>query len=317
MPLAAILLLCAAALAAQTTNAEVDQWTRELSNWGRWGKDDQLGALNLITPAKRKAAARMVKEGFVVSLARETNYERAADNPQPYTHTMLASGESPRGEFAVDSFGVAFHGYQHTHLDALAHMFWRGQMYNGFSQKEVTAQGARKLAITEAWQGVFTRGVLVGLPWVLGVEYLEPGQAVMPEDLEKWEKKSGVKIQPGDAVFFYTGRWKRREAKGPWNVPANRAGLHARCGKWIRQRDIAVVGSDGATDVAPSQVEGNTHPVHQLLLIAMGVNIFDNCDLEALSRECRKRKKWDFLLTTAPIRLAGGTGSPLNPIAVF
>jgi hypothetical protein len=136
MPLAAILLLCAAALAAQTTNAEVDQWTRELSNWGRWGKDDQLGALNLITPAKRKAAARMVKEGFVVSLARETNYERAADNPQPYTHTMLATGESPRGEFAVDSFGVAFHGYQHTHLDALAHMFWQGKMYNGFSQKE-------------------------------------------------------------------------------------------------------------------------------------------------------------------------------------
>jgi len=299
------------------TKGDIDRLMKEVSNWGRWGKDDQLGAMNLITPAKRKQAAALVKEGVSISLARDTNTQPAEDNPQPYEHSMTLSGVGNRGQFSLDKIGVSFHGYQHTHLDALCHMFWQGKMYNGFSQQEVTKDGASKLSIANLKQGVFTRGILIDLPKLKGVAYLEPGTAIYPEDLEAWEKKTKIKITPGDVIFVRTGRWARRAAVGPWDVSKNSAGLHASCAKWIKQRDVAIIGSDVASDLLPSGIEGVSHPIHQLVLVAMGVYIFDNCDLEALSEACDKRNRWDFLLTASPIAVAGGTGSPLNPIATF
>ena len=299
------------------TKADVDRMMKELSNWGRWGKDDQLGAMNLITPAKRKQAAALMREGVSISLARETNTETALDNPQPYEHSMTLSGVGNRGQFSVDKIGVSFHGYQHTHLDALCHMFWQGKMYNGFPQEEVTKEGATKLSISNLKQGIFTRGILIDLPKLKGVAYLEPGTAIYPEDLDAWEKKTKIKVSPGDVIFVRTGRWARRAAVGPWNVSTNSAGLHASCARWIKQRDVAIIGSDAASDLLPSGIEGVSHPIHQLVLVAMGVYIFDNCDLEALSEACEKRNRWEFLLTAAPIAVAGGTGSPLNPIATF
>lgn len=301
----------------EMTKGDVDRLMTELSNWGRWGKDDQLGAINLITAAKRKRAAALVREGFSVSLARDTEKERADDNQSPYEHTMTMSGVNNRGQFSIDSFRISFHGYQHTHLDALCHMFWNGKMYNGFSQEEVTQKGALKLAIRNLKQGIFTRGVLMDISQLKGVKYLEPGTPIYPEDLEAWEKRAGLKLTAGDAVFIRTGRWARRAEKGAWNVSANSAGLHASCARWLKARDVALLGSDAASDVAPSGIEGLTHPIHQLALIALGVHIFDNCDLEALSEAAMKRKRWEFLLTAAPIPLTGGTGSPLNPIASF
>ncbi|MCI0664624.1 MAG: cyclase family protein [Acidobacteria bacterium] len=176
------------------TISDTDRWMKELSNWGRWGKEDQLGALNLITTAKRKQAASLVREGFSVSLARETNKDKADDNPSPYEHTMMLSGINNRGQFSADAFRISFHGYQHTHLDALCHMFWQGKMYNGFSQEEVTQKGAEKLAISNLRQGIFTRGILMDIPGLKGVPYLEPGTPIYPEDLEAWEKKAGLKL---------------------------------------------------------------------------------------------------------------------------
>ena len=299
------------------TKADVDRLMKDLSNWGRWGKEDQLGAVNLITEAKRKQAAALVKEGYAVSLARDTEKEKADDNPSPYEHTMTMSGVNNRGQFSMDAFRISFHGYQHTHLDALCHMFWNGKMYNDFSQEEVTQKGAAKLSIQNLKQGIFTRGVLMDIAQLKGVKYLEPGTPIYPEDLEAWEKKAGLKLSPGDAVFIRTGRWARRAEKGPWNVGASAAGLHASSAKWLKSRDVALLGSDAASDVSPSGIEGMALPIHQLALVAMGVNIFDNCDLEALSEAAAKRKRWDFLLTAAPIPLTGGTGSPLNPIASF
>jgi kynurenine formamidase len=155
------------------------------------------------------------------------------------------------------------------------------------------------------------------IPRLKGVPYLEPGTAIYPEDLEAWEKKAGLKIRSGDAVFINTGRWARRAAKGPWDIAKLSAGLHASCMPWFKARDIAFLGSDAASDVAPSQVEGVSQPVHQLTLIAMGIPIFDNCDLEALSQAANQRKRWEFLLTASPLTIPGGTGSPLNPIATF
>jgi len=299
------------------TKEDVDRLMTELSNWGRWGKEDQLGAVNLITEAKRKQAASLVREGVSVSLARDTEKERAEDNQSPYEHTVALSGVNNRGQFSVDAFRISFHGYQHTHLDALCHMFWNGKMYNGVPQEEVTQKGAAKLAIQNLKRGVFTRGVLMDVPQLKGVKYLEPGTPIYPEDLEAWERKAGLKLTAGDAVFIRTGRWARRAEKGPWNISVNSAGLHASCAKWLKARDVALLGSDAASDVLPSGVEGLTHPIHQLALIALGVHIFDNCDLEALSEAAANRKRWEFLLTAAPIPLTGGTGSPLNPIATF
>ena len=294
------------------TKADIDRMMTELSNWGRWGKEDQLGALNLITAAKRKQAAALVKEGVSVSLAHDVEKERAADTTSPFQHTMTLTPQ-----FSLDAYSVSYHGYAHTHLDALCHMFYQGKMYNGFSQKEVTEKGGAKLSILSVKQGVFTRGILMDMARLKGLPYLEPGTPIYPEDLEAWEKKAGVKVSSGDVIFIRTGRWARRAALGPWDVGRQAAGLHASCAPWLKQRGVAIIGSDVASDVVPSQVEGVTLPIHQLVLVALGVHIFDNCDLEAISEATAKRNRWEFLLTAAPLAVPGGTGSPLNPIATF
>lgn len=302
---------------AKLTKADVDRMMTELSNWGRWGKEDQLGAINLITPAKRKEAVLLVKEGVSVSLARDVEKERAADNARPFDHVMNVTGLQDMGGFSMDTYSVNYHGYAHTHLDALCHMFYQRKMYNGFSQEEVTEKGGARLSIINLKQGVFTRGILMDMAKLKGVAYLEPGTPIYPEDLEAWEKKAGIKVGSGDVIFIRTGRWARRAALGPWNVGTSAAGLHASCARWLKQRDVAIVGSDVASDVVPSGIEGVVLPIHQLLLVAMGVHIFDNCDLEALSEAAAKRNRWEFLLTASPLAVPGGTGSPLNPIATF
>lgn len=316
-----IILFGVATLAAQNrppiTQATIDQWMKELSNWGRWGKDDQLGAINLITPAKRKAAAALVKDGVAVSLAHETLLEKAPDNNSPFEVEMKLTGSNNPGQFSVDKYSVLYHGWAHTHMDSLCHMFYKGQMYNGVPQTAVTAKGAATLGISNFRAGIFTRGILLDIPRLKGVSYLEPGAAIYPEDLAAWEKQAGIKVGSGDVIFVRTGRWARRATKGSWDLPNKAAGLHASCARWIRQRDVAMIGSDAGSDVQPSGIAGVTHPIHQLALIAMGVTIFDNCDLEAVSLEAAKRNRWEFLLTAAPIPVPGGTGSPLNPIAVF
>ncbi len=314
--------LCVASACAQAeskmTKADVERWVEELSNWGRWGKEDQLGALNLITPEKRRQAAALVTEGVSISLAHNPLKEKAPDNANPFEHTMLATGLDPDSQWCVDNFSVAFHGYAHTHMDSLCHIFYRGKMYNGFSRKEVSRKGAGKLSIHNLKNGIFTRGILMDIPRLKGVKYLEPGTPIYREDLEAWEKKAGVKVSSGDVVFIRTGRWTRRAEVGPWDAEKDGlAGLHVSCVKWLKERDVAMLGSDAASDVLPSGVEGFSHPVHLLTLHAMGVHIFDNCDLESLSEAAASRNRWEFLITAAPIPVEGRTGSPLNPIATF
>jgi kynurenine formamidase len=300
------------------TAAMVDQWMTELSNWGRWGSQDQMGAVNLITPAKRKQAAALVKDGLSVSLARNTETEKAADNDSPFVHTMTSTGKNAlQGSYSMDLITVSYHGWAHTHMDSLCHMFYKGKMYNGYPQTDVTSQGATKLAVTNFKNGILSRGILMDIPRLKGVPYLAPGTPIYPEDLDAWEKKAGVKVGSGDIVLIRTGRWAARDAKGPWPISTNAAGLYASCTKWLKARDVAVLGSDGASDVMPSGVAGVTQPIHQLVLIAMGMPIFDNLDLEAVSAEAEKRQRWEFHLSAAPLAIVGGTGSPFNPIATF
>ena len=218
---------------------------------------------------------------------------------------------------SADEYRVIYHGFTQTHLDALCHLFYKGQMYNGFSQKEVSERGAAKLSVANVKQGIFTRGVLMDLPRLLGVRFLAGGHAIYPADLEAWEKTAGVKVECGDAVLIRTGRWTRGEVEGDWDIMKSSAGLHASCLPWLKERAVAVVGSDLALDVLPSGVDDFPMPVHWCVVVAMGMPILDNCDFEALSEEAKAQNRWAFLLSVAPLAVEGGTGSPVNPLATF
>jgi kynurenine formamidase len=301
-----------AATSHVVTEAQYERWKKDLSNWGRWGKDDEIGTLNLITPAKRKQAAALVKEGFSVSLAADTDTVKAVDNPNPYEVKMLGIG--------MDQIAVAYHGITHTHLDSLAHINDNGVFYNGYhpDADTVLKQRHSKNSIHNVKNGIFTRGVLIDIPRLKGVPYLEPGTPIYVEDLEAWEKKAGVKVGAGDALFVRTGVWARRKAMGPWlrgRAEGGRsAGLDPSVIPWLRQRDIAIMGSDHPQYVSPSYLRG---AAHDFALLYLGIHLFDNCDLEALADAAAARKRWEFLLTAAPLAIPGGTGSPANPIATF
>ena len=248
----AVMALCGAAGAQRPklNRASIDAMMKELSNWGRWGKDDQSGAAHLITPAVRKAAAALVKDGVSISLSRRLDIEKAIDNGNPFASKPIRDGD-----FAMDEYTVTYHGFAHTHMDALGHMSINGKGFNGFPGPAPN-KGLEHLAISNFAEGLFTRGVLIDLPKLKGVPYLEPGTAIYPEDLDAWEKSSGIHIQPGDAVLIRTGRWARRAAKGPWVPQDTMAGLNATCARWLKQRDIALFASEGPGDVLPSGVDG-------------------------------------------------------------
>ena len=316
-----ILALCLGAITAPAQqpvdNATLERWMQELSNWGRWGKDDQLGTVNLITAAKRRSAVALVKEGYTVSLAGNADTAKAADNPFPFIHEMVATGTDPKPMWGMDTYTERYHNLSLTHMDALSHMFHLGKMYNGYSMDQVNKQGAQQLSVIAYKNGIVSRGILMDIPRLKGVKYLDLSTPIYPADFEAWEKRAGVKVGPGDIVFVRTGRWSRRAEKGPWDTEAAAAGMHVSCARWFHQRDVAMIGSDTHGELMPSPVDGVAFPMHQLLIVAMGTPMFDNCDLEALSEAAAARRRWAFLLTAAPLAVAKGTGSPLNPIAIF
>ena len=240
-----------------------------------------------------------------------------ADNSAPFTHKMLQTGLDFESHFSNDLFSVEYHGFAQTHVDALCHFFHKGKMHNGFSQRVVTSKGASRLSVINLKNGILTRGILVDLPRLFGVDYLKENRAIYPGDLEAWETRSRIKIQSGDAVLIRTGRWEKRAEEGPWDIENGSAGLHASCLPWLRKRDVAVLGSELALDVIPSGIEGVESPVHLVLLVAMGVPILDNCDFGKLSQVANDLQRWEFLLMAAPLAVEGGTGSPLNPLAIF
>ena len=303
------------------TRADIERMMEELSNWGRWGADDQLGAANLITPAKRLEAIATVTEGITVSLEHLLLTETAPDVPQPFQRRVLtvpeATAEPDFFGAVSDNYSISYHGYSHSHVDSLCHIFYKGKMYNGKDQSTVTEAGCATNSIANLQGGIVTRGVLIDIPLLKGVDYLEPGTPIYQEDLEAFEEMTGVVVRPGDAVFVRTGRWARRAALGPWVVAQGAAGLHASAMPWIKARDVAFLGSDVASDVVPSQIEGVQLPVHQLTIVAMGVDLFDNQDLEAVAETAARLNRWEFLVVAAPLAVEGGTGSPVNVLAIF
>ena len=288
---------------------EYEEWKEELSNWGRWGPDDEIGALNLITPEKRLEAVALVREGLTLSLAVDANTVPAVDNPDPYEFEMLGIG--------ADRISVAYHGMAHTHIDAMAHWEDEGTFYNGYTPDPdaVLERGHERNSVLNLKDGILTRGVLIDIPRLKGVPYLGPTEPVYIEDIEAWEERTGVRVSAGDALFLRTGVWARREAEGPWlrGRRGESPGLHPSVIPWLRERDVAILGTDRSY-VAPSNIPGSAH---DFALLYLGVHMLDNCDLEALADAAAERGRWEFLLMAAPLPIPGATGSPLNPIAVF
>ena len=296
------------------TSAEIDALHQSLSNWGRWGPDDQLGTLNLVTPAKRAAAAAAVRSGRAVSCARPLDTRPSADNASPALHHM--TGTATEG-YGADYLALAPHGYATSHVDGLCHIFRHDGLYNGYPIEKVTAHGALELGI-QAWRdGVVSRGVLLDVPRLHGARWLDAGHAILPGELERCEAAEGVRVEEGDLLLVRTGRWALREAEGPWDPRERLAGLQAACLSWLRERGVAALGCDGVSDVVPSRVDGVRLPIHSVAIPTLGLPLLDNLDLERLAAACAEEARWSFLLCVAPLILEGGTASPVNPIAIF
>jgi kynurenine formamidase len=296
------------------TKTDIDGFHKSLSNWSRWGERDQLGTLNLITAETRCAAAGLVRSGRAVSCARSLPTEPAPDNPQPVVHLMLGTATEGWGG---DYIALAPHGFATSHIDALCHIFHEGRLYNGYSIDRVTAHGALELGIHALRDGIVARGVLLDVPRVRGVHFLEPGEPIFPVDLEGAEALGSTRVAPGDVVLVRTGRWLARSARGPRPAAEGLAGLDASCLPWLYERGVAALGCDGVSDVIPSRIPGVEMPIHTVAIVAIGLHLIDNLDLDALAEVCVEEDRVDFQLTIAPLILDRGTASPVNPIALF
>jgi kynurenine formamidase len=293
---------------------------QRLRRGARWGPDDRRGALNNISPARVAAAAGEVVTGRTVSLAAPVENEAAADNPEPWVHEMThpAGGRAaPTGlHFAMDSLSLHVHGNADSHVDALCHVIYDGAMYNGVTADAVTSAGAAELSIDVAGNGIVGRGVLLDIPRLRGVDWLEPGDHVTAADLAGAEAAQSVRVGAGDLLFVRVGHRRRRNELGPWDAASSRAGLHPAALELVAQRRVGALGSDGNNDTAPSAVAGVAFPVHVLAIRALGLHLLDYLQFEDLLPLCEAAGRWSFLCVIAPLRLPRGTGSPVNPIAI-
>ncbi|MFF4421754.1 cyclase family protein [Streptomyces sp. NPDC001549] len=297
---------------------EFDALFASVRTWGRWAAADR-GAWNRVTAEHARRATATVRDGTAVPMARPWDTRPGPDNAKPALHYMsdLGDVQAPEPSVHKDFLAADYHGKSVTHLDALSHVAYRGQLYDGRAAREyVDAAGARFGAVS-ALGPLVTRGVLVDLPAVLGVEWLEPGRAVHARDIVAAEEALGVTIGDGDAVLLRSGALRRRRELGPWNPDAASAGWHVHAVAFLAERAVALLGGDGDSDVRPSPVEGLHSPVHTLAVTAMGVPLLDNLDLEPLSAACAEAGRYAFLLVVAPLNVPGGTGSPVNPVAIL
>jgi kynurenine formamidase len=285
-----------------------------------WDRDDRRGALNYLTPADALNALRLPTDGTTLSLAGPIEDWPTADNPNPAEHRMTATphGDAEPGlSFCMDSLAINIHGNADSHIDALCHVVFDGELYNGVSADAVTEHGAAELSIGIAGNGIVGRGVLLDIPRIRGTDWLEPGDRVTEADVLAAERDQDVRIGRGDIVFVRVGHRRRRKETGPWDSAQARAGLHPMVLPLLAERQIAALGSDGNNDTAPSPVSGVDFPVHVLAVNALGMHLLDYLQFADLAPACSAAGRWSFLCIIAPLRLPTGTGSPVNPVAVL
>ena len=288
----------------EVTRAQYDTWMTELSNWGRWGDDNQLGALNLITSAKRVEAARLVETGTVVSMARDMTVDRLENPDEASANRLPVLIGSVRSVFDIDTAGgyfweryeIEYHGGAVSHLDALCHVAYNGKVFNGLNFEDVasTEDGCTEMGIVNLKDGLVTRGILLDMP----------GKAVRRQDIEAWEAETGITISSGDALFLRTGR-----------DVGQTGGYHPSLMPFFKERDIALLGADVPQE--GGAVEGIPVPVHFFALVSLGVHLFDNLGLEELAQTANELNRWEFMFMASPHVVPNGAGSAINPLAVF
>jgi kynurenine formamidase len=292
-------------------------------NWGRWGADDERGALNFIGDAEIRAAAALVRRGRTVSCARPLDTIAGPDNPWPVIHHMTTlpdvdAGGSGDLRFSGDYLGIEFHGDAHSHIDALCHVVYKGLLYNGVPARHVIdSAGARTRSIRGAASGIVTRGVLLDLPALYGAAWLDPGHAITEGELRAAEDAAQLRLATGDVLFVRTGHTRRRREQGPWDVSTGKAGLHPEAMPMLHERQISVLACDTDSDIAPTVCPEVPYPVHAIGIAGLGLHFLDHLDLEALADQCATEGVWEFMCIIAPLAIKDGTGSPVNPIAVF
>jgi kynurenine formamidase len=296
--------------AVDMTEPQFRELFNSVSNWGRWHDAGGRGALNHLTRERIVAAARLVRTGVTVTLSQTIPTEARVDVPAPADHhmTMLTDVDIGSGSvrFAKDYVGADYHNDGHTHIDAFSHVAFDGSFFDGHAG-----------AIDILEDGLVGRGVLLDVPRVRGVPWIEPGEHVLPADLEAAERDEGATVCPGDILLVRTGHTRRQAELEPWDTGRAKAGLHPTTASFLADRQVAALGSDGNSDTVPSTTEGIGFPMHVLAINAMGIHLLDYLQFEDLTRECEEHGRWEFLFVVAPLRVRGGTGSPVNPIAVF
>jgi kynurenine formamidase len=303
------------------------------------------GALRHLTAERTAAAAGLVRTGTTVPLGRILDTHRGPANPAPAVHVMTSTPE-PDGDlvtgagsasgtaraeptepttetaartdrFATDYVGLDYHHDTHSHVDALCHVAFDGRLYGGAPVETVTSYGAEHASIALLAAGLVGRGVLLDIPRVRGSRWVEPGQHVFRTDLEAAEREEGLRICAGDILLVRTGHARRLDDLGPWDTSRVKAGLHPTTARFLAEREVTALGSDGNSDTAPSTTEGVDFPLHVLAVSAIGVHLLDYLNFEELAERCAREERWEFLFAAAPLRIPGGTGSPINPLAIF
>ncbi len=314
------------------TAEDTRRWEEELSNWGRWGDDDTRGALNMITPQKALEAIALVEEGRTVNLMHMAEFHPSVDGWRFWPGEKWLTSVNPEtGEVgtgaALDAIRFSTHDGTLSHLDAICHYDRRPPLadidpdyrvtYNNHRhpRTELSCQG--DVGVMGMGEGYVTRAVLVDMPLMKRVEWLEPSTPIFIEDLEAWEEFAGVTIGEGDALLIRTGRWAKREAEGPWKYDQGGAGLHASVLPWLRERDVSLLVGDAVTDVQPSGVEGFGRPVHTISMVAMGLPLVDNGYLEDVAATAREFQRWEFMLSWLINQSDGGTAVPFSGVATF
>ncbi len=304
------------------TAEELDALFDQLSNWTRWGTDDQRGTLNFLTDERRVAATRLVSTGEAISLAHDLATEPMPDHPHPVQHHMLASGDARDSngiegyEAARDHLSLDVHGLWTTHLDALSHMFVRGQMYGGRPASEVRSDGARSNTVMTMADGVLARGVLLDVPRALGAEFLDNGEVVTVADLEATEAHQGVRVGPGDVAAGGLGPRGQAADRGAASTASPACTPSASRG-WPSVRWPCWAATAYPIRCPSSGTPNWPFPIHQIGIVAMGLPLVDNVRLAPLGERCAELGRWEFLFTMAPLRIPKGTGCPVNPVAVL
>ncbi len=317
-------------MSARITQDTVREWGRRYSNWGRWGPEDEKGALNFITPACILAATALPRRGQVISCALPFDLNGpqtglgGRHNP---IHYLLAHGgdalagaqDDLPGGFRYADDAVTMPLQCGTQWDSLAHVFYDGKMYNDRDIRLVTSTGAAKNGIEAARHGVVGRGVLLDLPRHLGVEWLANGHAIKPDDLEACAEAEGVAIASGDIVLVRTGMLTRCLREKSWEGycggPA--PGLSIHCAGWLHEREIAAICTDTwGLEVIPYETEDCVSPLHMISLRNTGVLFGEIFALDDLARACAEDRRYAFLFTAPPLPITGAVGSPINPLAI-